>query len=68
MNLQAVGGRRFLLALGCGGVTALLCWFGKVTGEVYATVVIAVVGGFITGNVWERQIETKAGQSQETKP
>lgn len=59
MNLQRLGGRRFILALGCGFVTALLCWFGKVSGEVYATVVIATVGGFITGNVLEERDKRK---------
>lgn len=59
LNLQTIGGRRFILALGAGFMTFLLCWFGKVSGEVYATVVIATVGGFITGNVWERHVETK---------
>lgn len=65
MNLQALGGRRFLLALGAGVMTWLLCWFGKVSGEIYATVVIATVGGFITGNVWEANMAAKAGKAKE---
>lgn len=51
MNLKTIGGRRFLLSLGCGFVTALLCWFGKIGEAVYATVILGTVGGFITGNV-----------------
>ncbi len=51
MNLKTLGGRRFLLTVGCGAVTSLLCWFGKIDGGVYATVIIATVGAYITGNI-----------------
>jgi hypothetical protein len=54
MNITSLGGRRFLLTLGCGAMTTLLCWFAKITGEVYATVIIATVGGYITGNTWQK--------------
>lgn len=54
MIISTLGGRRFLLCVGCGIVTSLLCWFAKITGEVYATVIIATVGGYITGNTWQK--------------
>jgi hypothetical protein len=54
MIVSTLGGRRFLLTLGCGVMTTLLCWFAKITGEVYATVIIATVGGYITGNTWQK--------------
>ena len=54
MNIPSLGGRRFLLTLGCGAMTTLLCWFAKITGEVYATVIIATVGGYIAGNVTQK--------------
>lgn len=60
MNLKAVGGRRFLLTLGCGGVTALLCAFGKISDAVYATVIISTVGAYIGGNV----VEAVRGKSE----
>ena len=53
MNLQRLGGRRFLLALGAGLITTALCWAGKISGDVYAMVVIATVGAYIAGNVIE---------------
>lgn len=53
MNLKAWGGRRFLLAVGCGLVTTALCWFGKIDGATYAMVIVATVGSFIAGNVVE---------------
>lgn len=48
--MRAVGGRTFVLTLGCGLVTSLLTWFDKIDGTVYATVIIATVGAYITGN------------------
>lgn len=58
--ITSLGGRRFLLCIGCGLVTSLLCWFAKITGEVYAAVVVATVGGYITGNTWQK---VKGGNS-----
>jgi hypothetical protein len=54
MIISTLGGRRFLLCAGCGLVTSLLCWFAKITGEIYAAVIIATVGGYITGNTWQK--------------
>lgn len=53
----SLGGRRFLLTLGCGAVTAFLCWHGKISGEVYAAVTIATIGAYITGNVVQKANE-----------
>lgn len=55
MNLQRVGGRRFLLVLGCGIVTSLLQYFGKLdpAGSTYALVIGSTVGAYIAGNVAE---------------
>lgn len=55
MNLQTMGGRRFLLALGAGISTTLLQALGKLdaAGSTYAMVVVGTIGAFITGNVVE---------------
>lgn len=55
MNLHALGGRRFLLALGAGVTTSALQAFGKLdsAGTTYAMVVIGTVAAYITGNVAE---------------
>ena len=34
--------------------TTLLCWFGKVSGDVYSVVVIATVGAYIAGNTTQK--------------
>lgn len=55
INLRAMGGRRFILALGAGVTTTLLQAFGKLdpAGSTYALVVTATVAAYITGNVAE---------------
>lgn len=51
MNLQLLGGRRFLLTIGCGLVTSILVWEGRIGDAAYASIIIATVGAYITGNV-----------------
>ena len=53
MNLFSFGGRRFLLTIGAGLVTACLQWFGKLdpAGMAYSAVLIGTVGAYIAGNV-----------------
>ena len=64
MNLQAWGGRRFLLAAGAGVATSVLQWFGKldVAGAAYAATIAATVAAYITGNVAENKhnVQSKA--------
>lgn len=52
MNIP--GGRKFFMTLGCGAVTALLTWFGKIDGGTYAIVISATVGAYIAGNVVQK--------------
>jgi hypothetical protein len=54
MNLTNYGGRRFLLTMISGAGTWLLCWFGKISGDVYSVVTIATVAAYITGNVAQK--------------
>lgn len=57
MNLDQIGGRRFLLTVISGAGTFVLCWFAKISGDVYSVVTIATVGAYIAGNVAQRSIE-----------
>lgn len=56
MNLQSIGGRRFLLSSGAGVVTSFLQFMGKLdpSGGTYAMVVIATVGAYIAGNTTQK--------------
>lgn len=51
--LNYFGGNRAAITLGCGMATTLLCFFGKISGEVYAAVTIATVAAYITGRTAE---------------
>ena len=52
--LEALGGRRFLLVIGCGLVNSLLVWFGKITSGDFVLVTTATVGVFIAGNAYQK--------------
>lgn len=61
---QLFGGNRCGITLGCGIATKLLCFFGKITGDVYAMVTIATVGAYIAGRTTQRVREIGAGSSE----
>lgn len=54
--IETSGGRRFLLALGAGGATTALQWYGKLdpAGGTYAMVIIGTVAAYITGNTTQK--------------
>ena len=54
MTIADMGGRRFLLTLGCGLASTVLVWYAKISDGVFATVIIATVGAYITGNTVQK--------------
>lgn len=42
--------RKFVLCLGCGFVTSLLTFLGKIDGNIYMLVILGTVGAYITEN------------------
>jgi len=54
--IQKIGGRKFLIAFLSVLTNSLLVWFGKIEPGVYSTVSIAIVGGYIAGNVVQKNV------------
>ena len=67
MNFDLVGGRRFILALLSQLSCNLLIWHGKISDEVYSTVILFTVAAYITGNVAQRKIEKAADAASQQK-
>jgi hypothetical protein len=51
--------RKFLIALLTLMSASLLCWYGHIADGVYSAVVIATVGAYIAGNVFQKQIQVR---------
>lgn len=54
MNLTTLGGRRFLLTLGCGVACTVLVWCGKLDGNIFRDIIIATVGVYVGGNTFQK--------------
>ena len=52
-------GTKFITTVGCGVATTWLCYIGRIDGNIYATVIIATVVAFISGNVTQSIKESK---------
>lgn len=63
MDIQAFGGRRFILTVMTGLGTFALQWSGKLSadGATFAAVMIGIVGAFIAGDVTEKKNIIQAG-------
>ena len=59
LNLDQIGGRRFLLALISGAGTFMLCWTGRIDSIGYMLTTLGIVGAYITGNVSQKRIDAK---------
>ena len=52
--MLAVGGRRFLITVGVGLMTAALVWYAKISDSVFRDVIIATVAAYIAGNTIQK--------------
>ena len=69
MDIQAFGGRKFLLAVLTQVVSTILQWNGKLdpAGLAYATLIGGTVGAFIIGAVAENKHNVQAGQPKDSQ-
>jgi predicted small integral membrane protein len=54
MNLNTLGGRRFLLTLLTQCVSSYLLWYGKISSDAYSVVILGSVGAYIAGNTVQK--------------
>jgi hypothetical protein len=60
MNLDAVGGRRFILAVLTLTVCSFLLGFKLLTDGSFTAIILATVGAYIAAGTFERSSEIKA--------
>jgi hypothetical protein len=53
MNFETVGGRKFFLTIGCGIVSTVLLWYGKLTSGDFVMLAGFTVGAYIAGGTIE---------------
>jgi hypothetical protein len=54
VNLEAYGGRRFIMTMGCGIACTALVWFTKISPEIFRDIIISTVAAYIAGNVVQK--------------
>jgi hypothetical protein len=61
MNFNTIGGRKFFLTLGCGLVSTVLLWYGKLTSSDFVMLSGFTIGAYITGGTIENVKTNKEG-------
>lgn len=60
MNFDFVGGRTFLLTVGCGISTSLMRWFDKIDNGSWTAVILASVCAYIAKSGWDEHTKVRA--------
>lgn len=64
-----LGGRRFVMCMGCGVVSTALLWWAKIDGSVFRDIILGTIGAYVAGNAFQKNSEAKyAGQSSSSDP
>ena len=58
-----LGGRRFIMTMGCGIVCTLLVYVGSITDAIFRDVIIATVAVYIGGNTFQKIKAKNAGEA-----
>jgi hypothetical protein len=59
-HIDTLGGRRFILTLGCGMACTVLVWHAKISDQIFRDIIISTVAAYIAGNVTEKIKAPKA--------
>jgi hypothetical protein len=62
--INNLGGRRFVMTMGCGIVSTILVWFTKISGAEYVTIISLTVAAYIGGNVYQKKVEASLNEDQ----
>jgi hypothetical protein len=62
MNFNTLGGRKFVLTMGCGIVSTILLWFGKLTSADFVMITSFTIGAYIAGGTIENVKFNKEGE------
>ena len=54
-----VGGRRFVMTMGCGVACTALVWYAKIDPPIFRDIIIATVAVYIGGNTFQKVKGTK---------
>ena len=60
MNFETVGGRTFILTVGCGVITSSMRWFDKLDNGSWTAVIIASVCAYIAKSGWDEHTKVRA--------
>jgi hypothetical protein len=61
-HIMTLGGRRFILTLGCGIACTVLVWHAKITDIVFRDIIIATVAVYVAGNTTQKIKAPQADQ------
>ncbi len=59
MDLEKIGGRKFIISMLIGAASTILMWFAKIGDSAYTTIILGTVAAYITGNTYEK-VKTNA--------
>lgn len=59
-DFTVIGGRTFLLTVGCGFVTSLMRWFDHLDNGSFTAVILGTVGAYIASSTFKAHSEVRA--------
>ncbi|MFO0467564.1 MAG: hypothetical protein ACK5ZS_01245 [bacterium] len=59
MIISTLGGRRFILTLGCGIVCTGLVIAGTIDPTTFRDIILGTVAAYIAGNTWQKHAEAR---------